>query len=134
MKQKNADIGGEGNGGVIFPSTHYGRDSLIGIGLILTLLSERDISLSELKKSLPTYYIHKTKTTFDQSLDKVVSNFSNEYSNFDIDLRDGIRIDFLNSWTHIRKSNTEPIIRIFAEAKNQDEVNELINTLKNYLK
>ena len=129
MKQKNADIGGEGNGGVIFPSTHYGRDSLIGIGLILTLLSERDISLSELKKSLPTYYIHKTKTTFDQSLDKVVSYFSNEYSNFDIDLRDGIRIDFLNSWTHIRKSNTEPVVRIISEASTSEKASELSNEI-----
>lgn len=129
MKQKNADIGGEGNGGVIFPSTHYGRDSLIGIGLILTLLSERDISLSKLKKSLPTYYIHKTKTTFDQSLDKVVSYFSNEYSNFDIDLRDGIRIDFLNSWTHIRKSNTEPVVRIISEASTSEKASELSNEI-----
>ena len=129
MKQKKADIGGEGNGGVIFPSTHYGRDSLIGIGLILTLLSERDISLSELKKSLPTYYIHKTKTTFDQSLDKVVSYFSNEYSNFDIDLRDGIRIDFLNSWTHIRKSNTEPVVRIISEASTSEKASELSNKI-----
>ena len=129
MKQKNADIGGEGNGGVIFPSTHYGRDSLISIGLILTLLSERDISLSKLKKSLPTYYIHKTKTTFDQSLDKVVSYFSNEYSNFDIDLRDGIRIDFLNSWTHIRKSNTEPVVRIISEASTSEKASELSNEI-----
>ena len=100
MKEKNANIGGEGNGGVIFPSTHYGRDALIGIGLILSLLSERDISLSELKKSLPFYYIHKTKMVFNGSLGKVISHLSKEYSNCDIDLRDGIRIDFSNSWTH----------------------------------
>ena len=125
MKEKNADIGGEGNGGVIFPSTHYGRDALIGIGLILSLLSERDISLSELKKSLPFYYIHKTKMVFNGSLGKVISHLSKEYSNCDIDLRDGIRIDFSNSWTHIRKSNTEPVIRIYSEAETSEKASEL---------
>ena len=129
MKEKRADIGGEGNGGVIFPSTHYGRDSLIGIGLILTLLSERDISLSQLKKSLPVYFIYKTKTTFNKSLDEVISFFSKEYSKFDIDLRDGIRIDFSNSWAHIRKSNTEPVVRIYSEAETLEKARELSNKI-----
>ena len=76
MKAVKADIGGEGNGGVIFPSTHYGRDSLIGIGLILTLLAERNLKLSELKQILPEYYIHKSKTKFSGSLEKVVESLT----------------------------------------------------------
>ena len=129
MKENKAHIGGEGNGGVIFPSTHYGRDSLIGIGLILTLLSERNITLSALKASLPQYYIHKTKTTYNKPLDKVIAFFSEEYSTFNIDLRDGIRIDFNNSWTHLRKSNTEPVVRIISEAQTLQKAIELSNKI-----
>ncbi len=129
MKAEKADIGGEGNGGVIFPSTHYGRDSLIGIGLILTLLAERNLKLSELKQSLPEYYIHKSKTKFSGSLAKVVKYFSEEFSEFNIDLRDGIRINFENSWTHIRKSNTEPVIRIISEATTLDKASSISNKI-----
>ena len=129
MKENKAHIGGEGNGGVIFPSTHYGRDSLIGIGLILTLLSERNITLSALKASLPQYYIHKTKTTYNKPLDKVITFFSEEYSTFNIDLRDGIRIDFNNSWTHLRKSNTEPVVRIISDAQTLQKAIELSNKI-----
>ena len=81
--------------------------------------------MSELKKSLPFYYIHKTKMVFNGSLGKVISHLSKEYSNCDIDLRDGIRIDFSNSWTHIRKSNTEPVIRIYSEAETSEKASEL---------
>ena len=129
MKAVKADIGGEGNGGVIFPSTHYGRDSLIGIGLILTLLAERNLKLSELKQILPEYYIHKSKTKFSGSLEKVVESFSEEFSDLDIDLRDGIKINFENSWTHIRKSNTEPVVRIISEAKTLEEASGISNKI-----
>ena len=125
MKEVKADIGGEGNGGVIFPSTHYGRDSLVGIGLILTLLSERDLSLSELKSTFPQYHIYKSKTKFEGSINQIIKSMSNEYSDHEIDLRDGIRINFEESWTHIRKSNTEPVVRVISEASTLDKAKEI---------
>jgi len=117
MKKFNACIGGEGNGGVIYPKTHYGRDSLIGIGMILSLLADREVSLSALKNQLPSYHITKSKTKFDGNIKKVIDMFKIEFSNQKIDLQDGIRIDFDNSWVHVRKSNTEPVIRIISEAE-----------------
>ena len=125
MKDVKADIGGEGNGGVIFPSTHYGRDSLVGIGLILTLLSERDLSLSELKSTFPQYHIYKSKTKFEGGINQIIKSMSNEYSDHEIDLRDGIRINFEESWTHIRKSNTEPVVRVISEASTLDKAKEI---------
>ena len=125
MKDVKADIGGEGNGGVIFPSTHYGRDSLVGIGLILTLLSERNLTLSELKSTLPQYHIYKTKTKFEGEINQVIKSISNEYSGYEIDLRDGIRISSEESWTHIRKSNTEPVVRVISEASTLDKAKEI---------
>tara|TARA_B100001057_G_scaffold198948_1_gene199540 strand:- start:17130 stop:18494 length:1365 start_codon:yes stop_codon:yes gene_type:complete len=125
MKDVKADIGGEGNGGVIFPSTHYGRDSLVGIGLILTLLSERKLTLSELKSTLPQYHIYKTKTKFEGGINQIIKSISNEYSGHEIDLRDGIRINFEESWTHIRKSNTEPVVRVISEASTLDKAKEI---------
>ena len=120
-----ADIGGEGNGGVIFPSTHYGRDSLVGIGLILTLLSERDLSLSKLKSTFPQYHIYKSKTKFEGGINQIIKSISNEYSDHEIDLRDGIRINFEESWAHIRKSNTEPVVRVISEASTLDKAKEI---------
>ena len=125
MKDVKADIGGEGNGGVIFPSTHYGRDSLVGIGLILTLLSERDLSLSKLKSTFPQYHIYKSKTKFEGGINQIIKSISNEYSDHEIDLRDGIRINFEESWTHIRKSNTEPVVRVISEASTLDKAKEI---------
>mgnify|MGYP001165130018 FL=1 len=125
MKDVKADIGGEGNGGVIFPSTHYGRDSLVGIGLILTLLSERNLTLSELKSTLPQYHIYKTKTKFEGGINQIIKSISNEYSGHEIDLRDGIRISFEESWIHIRKSNTEPVVRVISEASTLDKAKEI---------
>ena len=125
MKKVNACIGGEGNGGVIYPKTHYGRDSLIGIGMILSLLAAKDKPLSEIKNSLPSYHIVKSKTIFNGSIKKVIDRFKNEFSKEKIDLQDGIRIDFKNSWVHIRKSNTEPVMRIISEAKTIEESTEL---------
>ncbi len=125
MKKVNASIGGEGNGGVIYPKTHYGRDSLIGTGMILSLLAEKDKPLSEIKNSLPSFHIVKSKTTFNGSIKTVIDRFKTEFSKEKIDLQDGIRIDFKNSWVHIRKSNTEPVMRIISEAPTIEESIEL---------
>ena len=125
MKKENAIIGGEGNGGVIYPKTHYGRDSLIGIVLILSLLAERNISLSELRKTLPQFSIVKKKLNFDGNIKNVVYFFNQEYIKCKITTIDGIRIDFDNSWVLVRKSNTEPVLRVIAEAINVKEASRL---------
>ena len=119
MKANRCVIGGEGNGGVIYPEFHYGRDALVGIGLFLTYLAERKIKCTELKRTYPVYVISKNKVVlsekvnFDNIADKIKSEFKNE----NIDTRDGVKIDFSDGWVHIRKSNTEPILRIYAEGK-----------------
>ena len=125
MKKENAIIGGEGNGGVIYPKTHYGRDSLIGVVLILSLLAERNISLAELRKTLPQFSIVKKKLNFDGNIKNVVDFFKQEYLKCKITTIDGIRIDFDNSWVHVRKSNTEPVLRVIAEAINVKEASRL---------
>ncbi len=116
MKEVNAIIGGEGNGGVIYPNTHYGRDSLIGVAIVLSLLQERNITLSQLKDTLPLYYIVKNKMKFQGDITNIIMLLRKEYKSFKINTKDGVRIDFENSWVHIRKSNTEPVIRIISEA------------------
>ena len=118
MKKTNAVIGGEGNGGVIYPNTHYGRDSLIGIALIMSLLADRNITLSELKKTLPSFSIVKKKLNFTGNINDVISFFKTEYSEYKLTIIDGVRIDFDNSWVHVRKSNTEPVVRVISEASN----------------
>ena len=118
MKKTNAVIGGEGNGGVIYPKTHYGRDSLIGIALIISLLTERNITLSELKKTLPSFSIVKKKLNFTGEIDDVINFFKKDYASFKLTTIDGVRIDFDNSWVHVRKSNTEPVVRVISEASN----------------
>ena len=119
MKEVNAIIGGEGNGGVIYPNTHYGRDSLIGVAIILSLLEERNITLSQLKDTLPLYYIVKNKMKFQGDMANIIILLKKEYKSFKINTKDGVRIDFENSWAHIRKSNTEPVIRIISEAESK---------------
>ena len=119
MKEVNAIIGGEGNGGVIYPNTHYGRDSLIGVAIILSLLEERNITLSQLKDTLPLYYIVKNKMKFQGDMANIITLLKKEYKSFKINSKDGVRIDFENSWAHIRKSNTEPVIRIISEAESK---------------
>jgi phosphomannomutase len=133
MKKENAIIGGEGNGGVIYPKTHYGRDSLIGIVLILSLLAERNISLSALKKTLPKFSIVKKKLNFDGNIKNVLEFFKQEYLKCKITTIDGIRIDFHNSWVHVRKSNTEPVIRVIAEAVNLKEASRLAKEIMSKL-
>ena len=129
MKKNNAVIGGEGNGGIILPESHYGRDALVGIALFLSLLSEKKISVSELKKTYPLYFMSKKKINLnkDTNVDSILSIIKNNHNNDEINLIDGVKIDFIDSWVHLRKSNTEPIIRIYSEAKSQLEAEKLAN-------
>lgn len=127
MKKNNAVIGGEGNGGIILPESHYGRDALVGIALFLSLLSEKKISVSELKKTYPLYFMSKKKINLnkDTNVDSILSIIKNNHNDDEINLIDGVKIDFIDSWIHLRKSNTEPIIRIYSEAKSQLEADKL---------
>ena len=132
MNELNIPIGGEGNGGVILKEVHLGRDSLVAISMILSLLSSSGKSISDEISNIPQYLMIKDKILIDDKID--FDSLETIFDCNEINKIDGIKFIWPNKWIHIRKSNTEPIIRIFAEAKNQDEVNELINTLKNYLK
>ena len=127
MKETNAIIGGEGNGGVIYPESHYGRDALVGIALFLSLLSERNCSVSELRKSYPTYFMSKNKIelTAGIDVDAILLAIKEKYSNENINDIDGVKIDFADSWVHLRKSNTEPIIRIYSEAATLEDSESL---------
>ena len=134
MKEHNADIGGEGNGGVIYPKTHYGRDALVGIAIILSLLAETDSSFSALKNKLPQYFISKNKITFNKDFNLLVDKFKKEYVDYNVITIDGIKIERKNSWFHIRKSNTEPVVRIYAESPSKEKAillaNEVIEKIK----
>ena len=129
MNELNIPIGGEGNGGVILKEVHLGRDSLVAISMILSLLSSSGKSISDEISNIPQYLMIKDKILIDDKID--FDSLETIFDCNEINKIDGIKFIWPNKWIHIRKSNTEPIIRIFAEAKNQDEVNELINTLKN---
>ncbi len=132
MNELNIPIGGEGNGGVILKEVHLGRDSLVAISMILSLLSSSGKSISDEISNIPQYLMIKDKIPIDDKID--FDSLETIFDCNEINKIDGIKFIWPNKWIHIRKSNTEPIIRIFAEAKTQEEVNELINTLKNYLK
>ena len=127
MKEKNAVIGGEGNGGVIYPSAHYGRDALVGIALFLTHLANKKLSMSQLRKSYPNYVISKNKVELDSSsdIDKLVNTISDQYGHISQNKIDGLKLDFDEEWVHLRKSNTEPIIRIYAESKSLEKASSL---------
>ena len=135
MKEVNAIIGGEGNGGVIYPESHYGRDALVGIVLFLSHLSELNIKTSELLDVYPKFYMIKDKINLNENFDfdQLKNKMKEFYKEQDIDLRDGVKIKFDESWLHIRKSNTEPIIRIYTEAKSQLKCNEIIEDFKNLI-
>ena len=135
MKEVNAIIGGEGNGGVIYPESHYGRDALVGIVLFLSHLSELNIKTSELFDIYPKFYMIKDKINLNENFDfdQLKNKMKEFYKEQDIDLRDGVKIKFDESWLHIRKSNTEPIIRIYTEAKSQLKCNEIIEDFKNLI-
>lgn len=127
MKQKNAVIGGEGNGGIIYPDSHYGRDALVGVAMFLSLLTEKKINVSELRASYPSYFMGKKKVDLVKGMpvDAILEEIHNKYINEDITSIDGVKIDFENEWVHMRKSNTEPIIRIYTEAPSQKEADQL---------
>ncbi|NNK29055.1 MAG: phosphoglucosamine mutase, partial [Flavobacteriaceae bacterium] len=127
MKKNNAIIGGEGNGGIIYPELHYGRDSLVGVALFLSLLAEKNMKVSELRSSYPDYFMSKKKIQLTPGLDVdgILSTMTERYKDEDINTIDGVKIDFPDNWVHLRKSNTEPIIRIYTEAKSQKEADGL---------
>ena len=136
MKECNAIIGGEGNGGVIYPESHYGRDSIVGIGLFLSLYVERGLVASKLLETYPKYLMIKEKINLSASLnvDNILNQIAEKYKNEKIDLVDGVRIDFKDSWVQLRKSNTEPIIRIYSEAKSVENALELIKEIEILIK
>ncbi len=127
MKANNAIIGGEGNGGIIYPESHYGRDSLVGVALFLTHLAEKKCSVSELRDSYPSYYMSKNKIqlTPELNVDAILSGFHKKYESEEVSTVDGVKVDFDDCWVHLRKSNTEPIIRIYTEALSQDKADRL---------
>ena len=140
MKDENAVIGGEGNGGIIYPELHYGRDALVGIALFLTQLARSGKSVSQLRAQYPNYFISKNKITLDESmnLDVVMEKVYDKYKKNEINREDGIRIDFEKDWIHLRRSNTEPIIRIYSESLSQTTAEQLAEKLmediKNFIK
>ncbi len=127
MKATNAIIGGEGNGGIIYPELHYGRDSLVGVALFLTYLANQEKTVAELRASYPQYYMSKNKIELTPQIDvdAILVAMTEKYKSEDITTIDGVKIDFAENWVHLRKSNTEPIIRIYTEAKTQDEADAL---------
>ena len=136
MKATNAVIGGEGNGGVIYPEMHYGRDALIGVALFLTQLAERKISAKALRDSYPNYFISKNKIqlTPEIDVDAILSSLEEKYKNEQITTIDGLKIDFKEGWVHLRKSNTEPIIRIYAESETEEKANSFAQKMINEIK
>ena len=136
MKLCNAVIGGEGNGGVIYPELHYGRDALVGIALFLSNLAEKNISSLNLRNSYPNYFISKNKLDLDPNtdIDYIFSHLKNKYSKNDINLVDGLKIDFDFGWVHLRRSNTEPIIRIYSESSSKEKADELAMDFVNQIK
>ncbi len=131
MKSTNAVIGGEGNGGIIYPESHYGRDSLVGTALFLMLLAEKGIKVSELRNSYPAYFMSKKKIQLipELNVDELLVHMAQKYSGEQVSTIDGVKIDFDSSWVHLRKSNTEPIIRIYTEAPSQDEADSLADRI-----
>ena len=133
MKKTGAIIGGEGNGGIILPDIHYGRDALVGIALFLSHLSRTNINCSQLRNKYPNYYMSKKKKEISSTFDynKMINFFKNKYSSENINLSDGLKVDFSDSWVQLRKSNTEPIIRIYSEAKNQEAADQIADKFIN---
>jgi len=127
MKKNNAVIGGEGNGGIIYPESHYGRDALVGVALFLSLLAEKKMAVSALRKTYTSYFMSKKKIalTPEIDVDAILVAMAEKYKNEKLTTIDGVKIDFADNWVHLRKSNTEPIIRVYTEAKSQ----ELADTL-----
>ncbi|WP_233900414.1 phosphoglucosamine mutase [Tenacibaculum piscium] len=127
MKDTDTVIGGEGNGGIIYPASHYGRDSLVGVALFLSHLAKKKMSCKELRDSYPSYFMSKNKIQLTPKIDvdEVLSKMTLKYQNEDVNTIDGVKIDFENEWVHLRKSNTEPIIRIYTESDSQKNADTL---------
>lgn len=127
MKEVNAVIGGEGNGGIIYPASHYGRDALVGIALFLTYLAKSGKTPSALRKSLPPYFMAKQKVELTPGIDTdaILEKMKDKFRDHQITDIDGVKIDFPDKWVHLRKSNTEPIIRVYSEAHSQEEAEEI---------
>ncbi len=133
MKKNNAIIGGEGNGGIIYPKAHYGRDSLVGVALFLTHLANQDLNVKSLRASYPQYFMSKNKIelTPEIDVDAILDAMQKKYVNEKITTIDGVKIDLADSWVHLRKSNTEPIIRIYTEAPTQNDADALAERILN---
>lgn len=136
MKEKGAKIGGEGNGGIIVGDLHYGRDSLIGIALFLTHLAEKSIKVSELRAEYPAYFMSKNKIqlTPEINVDDLLQKVEQHYADEEVNTIDGVKIDFPTEWVHLRKSNTEPIIRVYTESTSQAKADELANRMISVVK
>ncbi len=136
MKEKNAIIGGEGNGGVIYPASHYGRDALVGIALFLSHLAHEQKTVSELRATYPAYFMSKKRMDLspDIDVDALLEKLQKNYAHEEVNTLDGVKIDFADKWVHLRKSNTEPIIRIYSEAQSREEADaisdEIINEIQ----
>src|SRR6185295_12293808 len=127
MKEKNAVIGGEGNGGVIYPELHYGRDALVGIALFLSHLAASGKTCSVLRATYPNYIISKNKIQLERevNIDRILSGIEKKYSSQPTNTEDGLKIEFDGDWVHLRRSNTEPIIRIYSESEHETTANNL---------
>lgn len=136
MKKTNAVIGGEGNGGVIYPDLHYGRDALVGIALFLSHLCHVDCSVSILRSQYPNWLMRKDKVALSpqHDVDALLDSIASAHAAFQVTTTDGVKIDFPDEWVHIRKSNTEPIIRIYAEAKTEKRLDELVGEIQRFVK
>ena len=136
MKQENAVIGGEGNGGVIYPELHYGRDALVGIALFLSLLAKSGKTCSALRASYPNYEISKNKMelTPEMNVDLILEKMAKKYADCEVLTTDGVKIMFKDEWVHLRKSNTEPIIRIYSESRDMAAANALATKIMNEIK
>jgi phosphomannomutase len=131
MKDTSAIIGGEGNGGIIYPESHYGRDSLVGVALFLSHLATQSMTCKELRMSYPSYFMSKNKIQLTPQIDvdKILEVMAEKYRNEDVLTIDGVKVDFENEWVHLRKSNTEPIIRIYTESTSQQNADDLANRI-----
>ncbi len=136
MKDTNAVIGGEGNGGIIYPELHYGRDSLVGVALFLSHLAEQKMTVSSLRESYPSYFMSKQKIALTPQIDvdAILEQMATIYKAEEITTIDGVKIDFESNWVHLRKSNTEPIIRIYTEAASQHQADTLANDIISQIK
>jgi phosphomannomutase len=136
MKETGAVIGGEGNGGVIYPASHYGRDALVGIALFLTHLAHEGKKTSELRASYPAYYMAKNRVelTPEINVESILSQVRKLYDKEEINNSDGVKIDFADKWVHLRKSNTEPIIRIYSEASTSEEAEKIAQQITDVIK